>query len=63
MVFDHEMSGEVLAGQIRELYGDAQGRKDMQRASRGLGTPEACGKIVDIAMSLLKNTVERRKRT
>ena len=62
VVFDHDMNGEVLAGQIRELYGDAQGRKDMQRASRGLGTPDACGKIVDIAMSLLKNTVARRKR-
>jgi hypothetical protein len=35
----------------------------MQRASRGLGTPDACGKIVDIAMSLLKNSMVRRKRS
>ena len=63
VVFDHELSGEVLARQIRELYEDAQGRKDMQRASRGLGTPEACSRVVDIAMSLLKNTVAGRKRT
>lgn len=62
VLFDHEINGEMLARQIRELYGDDQGRKDMQRASRGLGTPEACSKIVDIAMSLLKNTVAKRKR-
>jgi UDP-N-acetylglucosamine--N-acetylmuramyl-(pentapeptide) pyrophosphoryl-undecaprenol N-acetylglucosamine transferase len=63
LILDHEMSGEVMARQIREMYGDAQGLKDMQRASRGLGTPDACSKIVDIAMSLLKNTVVIRKRT
>jgi len=63
VVLDHEMSGELIAGQIREMYGDAQGRKEMQKASRGLGTPDACSKIVDIAVSLMKNTVVKRKRT
>jgi len=28
----------------------------MQRASRGMGTVEACSRIVDIADSLLKNS-------
>jgi len=63
VVLDHEMSGELIAKQIREMYGDAQGLKEMQKASRGLGTPDACGRIVDIAISLLKNTVVKRKRT
>jgi UDP-N-acetylglucosamine--N-acetylmuramyl-(pentapeptide) pyrophosphoryl-undecaprenol N-acetylglucosamine transferase len=63
VLLDHEMSGEAVAGFIKELYEDTAGLKDMQRASRGLGTPDACGKIVDIAMSLLKNSMVRRQRS
>jgi UDP-N-acetylglucosamine--N-acetylmuramyl-(pentapeptide) pyrophosphoryl-undecaprenol N-acetylglucosamine transferase len=55
VVFDNEMSGELLARHIREMFGSELVRKDMQRASRGLGRPEACARIVDIALSLIKN--------
>ncbi len=61
VVLDHEMSGETLGRQIRDLALNTAGLKEMQRASKGLGTPEACAKIVDIAMSLLKNTRTRRR--
>ena len=55
VVFDNEMSGEVLAKHILEMLGNASVGKEMQRASRGLGRPEACARIVDIALSLMKN--------
>ena len=55
VVFDHEMSGEVLAARIREMFESDATRKEMQRASRGLGRPDACVRIVDIALSLRKN--------
>ena len=55
VVFDNEISGAVLARHIQEMHGNETARKEMQRASRGLGRPEACGRIVDIALSLLKN--------
>ena len=55
VVFDNEMSGEVLAKHILEMFGNASVGKEMQRASRGLGRPEACARIVDIALSLMKN--------
>ena len=42
VVFDNEMSGEVLAKHIREMFGSDSIRKEMQRASRGLGRPDAC---------------------
>lgn len=56
MILDHEMNGKAIAGQIRDLYGNESLRNEMQRASRGLGRPDAGGRIVDIAMSLVKNT-------
>ena len=55
VVFDNEISGEVLAKHILEMFGNASVGKEMQRASRGLGRPEACARIVDIALSLMKN--------
>jgi UDP-N-acetylglucosamine:LPS N-acetylglucosamine transferase len=55
VLFDHEMSGVALAKQILEMFGSDSIRKEMQRASRGLGRPEACARIVDIALSLKKN--------
>jgi UDP-N-acetylglucosamine--N-acetylmuramyl-(pentapeptide) pyrophosphoryl-undecaprenol N-acetylglucosamine transferase len=63
VALEHEMNGKTLADHVRELYENVSSLKDMQRASRGLGTPDACGKIVDIAVSLLKNSITTRKRT
>jgi UDP-N-acetylglucosamine--N-acetylmuramyl-(pentapeptide) pyrophosphoryl-undecaprenol N-acetylglucosamine transferase len=55
VVFDKEMNGEVLARYIREMFENDSTRKDMQRASRGLGRPDAGSRIVDIALSLMRN--------
>ncbi len=55
VAFENEMSGEVLAKHIREMFENEPARNEMQRASRGLGRPEACGRIVDIALSLVRN--------
>lgn len=55
VVFDNEISGEVLAKHILEMFGSESVRKEMQRASMGLGRPEACVRIVDISLSLIKN--------
>jgi UDP-N-acetylglucosamine--N-acetylmuramyl-(pentapeptide) pyrophosphoryl-undecaprenol N-acetylglucosamine transferase len=54
MFTDDELKGEKLAGNIRELFGDDLMRAEMKKASKGLGRPDACGRIVDIAISLVK---------
>jgi UDP-N-acetylglucosamine--N-acetylmuramyl-(pentapeptide) pyrophosphoryl-undecaprenol N-acetylglucosamine transferase len=54
VMFDSAMKGETLAGSIRELYENERIRADMKKASTGLGRPDACGRIVDIAISLIK---------
>lgn len=54
VILDHELDGEVLAKNIRELYEGSAMRHEMQRASRSLGKPEAAQKVVDILMSLIK---------
>jgi UDP-N-acetylglucosamine--N-acetylmuramyl-(pentapeptide) pyrophosphoryl-undecaprenol N-acetylglucosamine transferase len=56
MILDSELTGEVLAGGIRELYSSEKLRVEMHRNSESVGRPEACGRVVDIAMSLLKST-------
>jgi len=61
VLLEQDMNGPVLAEVIRDMLGSAEGLKDMQRASRGLGRPDACSKIVDLAMGLLKNHAPRRK--
>ena len=61
VLFEQDMNGKVLAEVIRDMYANAEGLKEMQRASRGLGRPDACSKIVDLAMSLLKNRTLGRK--
>lgn len=63
VIFDKEMNGEALARHIREMLENDLTRKDMQRASRGLGRPDAGSRIVGIALSLMKNhPVKRRKK-
>ncbi|MEW6162312.1 MAG: undecaprenyldiphospho-muramoylpentapeptide beta-N-acetylglucosaminyltransferase [Nitrospirota bacterium] len=54
MILDSELSGESLAHSIGELYENETIRAEMRKNSRALGRPEACAKVVDIAMSLLK---------
>jgi UDP-N-acetylglucosamine--N-acetylmuramyl-(pentapeptide) pyrophosphoryl-undecaprenol N-acetylglucosamine transferase len=54
MVRDDEMKGSTLAEKIRELFENEAARTEMTRASRGLGRADAGGRIVDIALSLIK---------
>jgi UDP-N-acetylglucosamine--N-acetylmuramyl-(pentapeptide) pyrophosphoryl-undecaprenol N-acetylglucosamine transferase len=53
---DRDLKGETLAGSIRELYLNETMRADMQRNSRAVGRPEACARVVDIAMSLIRQS-------
>ncbi len=54
VMLENEMTGEGLAAKIRELYENEAARLEMAKASRGLGRPDACGRIADIALSLAK---------
>jgi UDP-N-acetylglucosamine--N-acetylmuramyl-(pentapeptide) pyrophosphoryl-undecaprenol N-acetylglucosamine transferase len=56
MIPDRELNGEALAASIRELYLNESLRIEMGKNSRTLGRPEACEKIVDIALSLMKQS-------
>lgn len=56
MIPDSELKGETLAQYIREIYENESLRAEMQRASRGLGRPDARSKIVDIAMNLMRES-------
>ncbi len=57
MILDGELQGETLAGALRELYLNRTLRSEMQRNSKAVGRPEACSKIVDIAMALIKQSI------
>ena len=54
MVSESGMKADTLAQNIREIYENESIRNDMKKASIGLGRPEACSRIVDIALSLIK---------
>ncbi len=54
VLLENEMTGEGLAMNIRELYENDSARMEMLKASRGLGRPDACSRIADIAASLVK---------
>jgi UDP-N-acetylglucosamine--N-acetylmuramyl-(pentapeptide) pyrophosphoryl-undecaprenol N-acetylglucosamine transferase len=56
MILDRDLSGETLAATIRDLYGNETLRAEMQRNSRAVGKPEACSRVVDIAMSLIRQS-------
>ena len=59
MMLDRELKGEAIAENIRELYMNETMRADMQRNSRAVGRPEACARVVDIAMSLMKQSAAK----
>lgn len=54
VMLEQDLSGETLAAGIRELYKSGPLRDEMKSASKGLGRTDACSKVVDIAMSLLR---------
>jgi len=54
MIPDHEMRGEILAENIRELYSNKALRLEMEKYSRAVGRPDAAQRIIAIAMSLVR---------
>lgn len=54
MMTEREMKAETLAAYIRELYENDFIRAEMKKASTGLGRPDACSRIADIAISLIR---------
>jgi UDP-N-acetylglucosamine--N-acetylmuramyl-(pentapeptide) pyrophosphoryl-undecaprenol N-acetylglucosamine transferase len=62
MILESELNGESLARIIRELYEDEKIRTEMQRNSRLIGRPEASAKVVDIAMSLMKENKNAKRK-
>jgi UDP-N-acetylglucosamine--N-acetylmuramyl-(pentapeptide) pyrophosphoryl-undecaprenol N-acetylglucosamine transferase len=56
MIPDRELQGETLANTIREIYMNGTLRTEMQRNSKSVGRTEACAKVVDIAMSLIRQS-------
>ncbi len=60
IILDHELDSETLARNIKDLFGNAGVRSEMQRSSRALGRPDAAQKVVEIALSLIKNAAAPR---
>ena len=54
VILDRHMTGEVMAKAIRELYGNPDKRRDMQKASKAFGRNDAAEKIVDLSMGLMR---------
>ncbi|MEW6002122.1 MAG: undecaprenyldiphospho-muramoylpentapeptide beta-N-acetylglucosaminyltransferase [Nitrospirota bacterium] len=63
MILDNELKGRTLAQNIRELYMNEKMRAEMELNSRALGKPEACSKVVDIAMNLIKENRNAKRKT
>jgi UDP-N-acetylglucosamine--N-acetylmuramyl-(pentapeptide) pyrophosphoryl-undecaprenol N-acetylglucosamine transferase len=63
MIHNSELKGEILAENIRELFKNETMRRDMQRISRSVGRPDACAKVVDIALSYIKNAAGSNNRS
>jgi UDP-N-acetylglucosamine--N-acetylmuramyl-(pentapeptide) pyrophosphoryl-undecaprenol N-acetylglucosamine transferase len=57
IILDGELKGEIVADTIRELYMNEVARTEMGKNSRSVGRQDACSKVVDIAMSLLKQSL------
>jgi UDP-N-acetylglucosamine--N-acetylmuramyl-(pentapeptide) pyrophosphoryl-undecaprenol N-acetylglucosamine transferase len=63
MIPDRELRGENLARSIRDLTMDEKMREEMQKTSKSVGRPDACIKVVDVAMSLLRQSPASGART
>lgn len=55
MILEKEISGEVLAREIRKLYEDDKLRNKMQKTATAFGRIDAASKVVDLAISLIKS--------
>jgi UDP-N-acetylglucosamine--N-acetylmuramyl-(pentapeptide) pyrophosphoryl-undecaprenol N-acetylglucosamine transferase len=54
MILEKDLSAEVLAKAIRELFENERLRKDMQKIAAAFGKINAAAEVVDIAFSLIK---------
>jgi UDP-N-acetylglucosamine--N-acetylmuramyl-(pentapeptide) pyrophosphoryl-undecaprenol N-acetylglucosamine transferase len=61
VITERQLNGENLAGAIRELYENIERRAQMQKASKAVGRKDAAERIVDLAMSLCRKKLGRRK--
>ena len=55
MIEEHELTGEVLAREIRALLGAPDRRDRMARAAGRLGSPQAAKEIADVCTELVRN--------
>ncbi len=62
VIRDNELNGETLSNTIRILYENESMRAEMQKNSRTLGRPDACSRVVDIALSLVKESQDAKIR-
>lgn len=60
VIRDSELSGKKLSNTIRVLYENETMMSEMQKNSRALGKPDACAKVVDIAMSLMRENQNKK---
>jgi UDP-N-acetylglucosamine--N-acetylmuramyl-(pentapeptide) pyrophosphoryl-undecaprenol N-acetylglucosamine transferase len=56
MIHDRDLRGETLALCVREMFVNDAMRAEMHKTSRSVGRREACSKVVDIALSLVKQS-------
>ncbi|MBR3722029.1 MAG: undecaprenyldiphospho-muramoylpentapeptide beta-N-acetylglucosaminyltransferase [Selenomonadaceae bacterium] len=52
MILDRDLTGEILIKEVEEIIFDADKRKSMAAAMRGLGKPEAAAMIAKIAVEI-----------
>ena len=50
MVEERDLSGETLAGALRELLDDPKRIEAMETTSRRLGTPDAAARVADLLL-------------
>ncbi len=55
MFIERDLTGEKLAAEVKDLCASEEKRTEMSKQARVLGRPYAAGKVVDIAMSLVKS--------
>jgi UDP-N-acetylglucosamine--N-acetylmuramyl-(pentapeptide) pyrophosphoryl-undecaprenol N-acetylglucosamine transferase len=51
---EHELTAEVMAGHLRELYSSEELRGEMRRHSRTHGRGDAAARVVDLAVSIMR---------
>lgn len=61
MILDTDLSGETLSEGIKEFLANDELRREMERAVRSLGRPDAASQVVDILMSIARETLIKKE--